>query len=109
MASPSASTFVLNGSNGDSNFSFSINVANDSDDLYFRLEGPIGNSWIAVGAGDSMAGSLMFVVYAAQAAGSEFILLSEPTQLGDGCSCNGWLTLYDNRCDPQPATRKVSV
>ncbi|KAH0548563.1 hypothetical protein GP486_007893 [Trichoglossum hirsutum] len=66
VASPSASSFVLNGGQNNNNFTFSVNVANESNDLYFRLEGPIGNSWLAVGAGDQMAGSLIFVVYAAQ-------------------------------------------
>jgi hypothetical protein len=73
-ASPSSSSFVLGGAKNNNNFTFSVNVANDSDDLYFRLEGPIGNSWIAVGAGDQMTGSLIFVVYAAQDNGSEAFL-----------------------------------
>ncbi|KAJ5160294.1 uncharacterized protein N7482_007298 [Penicillium canariense] len=46
-----------------SNFTFALNIPNGSTDLNFHLSGPTDYSWIAVGTGDKMKDSLMFVVY----------------------------------------------
>lgn len=47
----------------DESLALTINVANDSDDLYFSFIGPDASSWIAFGLGDRMASSLIFLVY----------------------------------------------
>ncbi|MCJ1237523.1 hypothetical protein MMC14_005509 [Varicellaria rhodocarpa] len=60
----SSSVFVPASVNGPSSqFAFALNVDDDSNDLYFRLSGPSHNSWVAVGPGSAMAGSMLFVVY----------------------------------------------
>ena len=51
---------------GDStNLTFALNLPSNSDDLFFRMSGPIGNDWIAVGLGKEMKGSLMLIAYTA--------------------------------------------
>jgi len=62
QTSPS-SVFVYDGGFTGSNFTFAINLASDSQDLFFRLNGPSKFSWIAVGAGSEMKNSLMFIAY----------------------------------------------
>ncbi|KAI9846815.1 MAG: hypothetical protein M1838_001138 [Thelocarpon superellum] len=58
-----ASTFVAQGGNPGANFTFSLNVPIDSDDLFFHMAGPQANSWMAVGIGSQMEGALMFIAY----------------------------------------------
>ena len=60
----SSSVYVYNDGVTGSNFTFAINVAPNSQDLFFHLNGPSKFSWIAVGTGNQMKDSLMFVVYA---------------------------------------------
>jgi hypothetical protein len=60
-AAPSASTFVLPQRGW--NFTFSLNVDKNSDDIYFRFISSADYSWAAVGIGPRMKGSLMFVAY----------------------------------------------
>lgn len=62
QTSPS-SVFVYNGGFTGSNFTFAINLASDSQDLFFHLNGPSKFSWIAVGTGSEMKNSLMFIAY----------------------------------------------
>ncbi|KAI9726115.1 MAG: hypothetical protein M1834_009412 [Cirrosporium novae-zelandiae] len=57
-----SSTFVQSG-NGGPNFTFSINVPDESNDLYFHLSGPSGNSWIAIGFGKQMKNALILLAY----------------------------------------------
>ncbi len=63
-AATPASTFVLDGGDG-TNLTFALNIPSNSDDLYFHMSGPAGNDWMAVGAGNLMKDSLMFIVYTA--------------------------------------------
>lgn len=61
-----SATFVYSasGSGADGTaFVFSLNAV-DNGDLYFHFSGPSGNSWMAVGIGNEMQDSLMFVAYA---------------------------------------------
>ena len=46
-----------------SNYTFALNIPDDSADLYFHLSGPTSYSWLAVGTGNEMKDSLMIVVY----------------------------------------------
>ncbi|OQD85222.1 hypothetical protein PENANT_c010G11750 [Penicillium antarcticum] len=46
-----------------SNFTFALNIPDDSTDLYFHLSGPTAYSWVAVGTGSEMKNSLMIVLY----------------------------------------------
>ncbi|KAF2111016.1 hypothetical protein BDV96DRAFT_603605 [Lophiotrema nucula] len=57
----SHSAFVYNTAYG--NITFAVTAVKDVGDLYFHLEAPAQNSWVAVGTGGGMKGSLMFVVY----------------------------------------------
>ena len=45
------------------NITFAPIVAQDVGDLYFHLEAPAENSWVAVGIGSEMKGSLIWVFY----------------------------------------------
>jgi hypothetical protein len=48
----------------DLGISFALNVATDSNDLYFSLQGPGDGTWIAIGMGSNqMANSLMIIAY----------------------------------------------
>jgi hypothetical protein len=67
-----SSVFVYNGGFTGSNFTFAINLAQDSQDLFFHLSGPTKFSWIAVGTGKEMTNSLMFVTYANSDGSSAF-------------------------------------
>jgi hypothetical protein len=62
VALDSASSFVTSFGGVAQNFTFSLTV-NLNGDLWFRLAGPAWWSWLAVGTGTEMAGSLMFIVY----------------------------------------------
>lgn len=55
---PAASTFWLE----QENIVFSINIANDSSDVYFHLSGP-ASSWVGIGFGSKMEDSLMVIAY----------------------------------------------
>ncbi|KAF2134777.1 iron reductase domain protein [Dothidotthia symphoricarpi CBS 119687] len=57
-ASVSASTFFLE----ETETQFSLNIANDSDDVFVYFTSP-AYSWVGVGFGDKMEDSLMFVMY----------------------------------------------
>ena len=71
-ANNSSSVFAPGNRNGaSSQFALALNVDDNSKDLYFRLSGPSHNSWIAVGTGSVMAGSMMFVVYTSSDGKSE--------------------------------------
>lgn len=45
------------------NITFAVSTVTQTGDLYFHLEAPADNSWVAVGSGKEMKGSLMWVVY----------------------------------------------
>jgi hypothetical protein len=62
QALDSASTFVTSFGGIAQNFTFSLTV-DLRGDVWFRLAGPAWWSWLAVGTGTEMAGSLMFIVY----------------------------------------------
>lgn len=57
-AVPAASTFYLPGTGTQ----FSVNVANDSSDVYFYFASP-AYSWVGVGFGRQMENSLMLIMY----------------------------------------------
>ena len=42
---------------------FALNADKSTGDLYFHLESPAGNSWVGVGIGEEMKGSLMLIAY----------------------------------------------
>lgn len=67
---PAASTLYL----PDSQMQFSVNIANDSSDVYFYLASP-ARGWVGVGFGSRMEDSLMVVVYA-DGEGSMFFISS---------------------------------
>jgi hypothetical protein len=45
------------------NFTFAVTTVKENGDLYIHIEAPAENSWVAVGTGSEMKGSLMWVVY----------------------------------------------
>ncbi|KAF2258957.1 CBD9-like protein [Lojkania enalia] len=45
------------------NVTFAVTTVKDVGDLYFHLEGPADYSWISVGTGEEMDGSLMWIIY----------------------------------------------
>jgi len=45
------------------NVTFALTAVKDVGDLYFHIEAPAKNSWIAVGTGSQMKGSTMWVAY----------------------------------------------
>lgn len=58
------STFIQNAVDGtSSNLTFAVRIPANSSDLVFNLTGPASKSWVAVGAGSQMAGSMMFIAY----------------------------------------------
>ncbi|KAF2458310.1 hypothetical protein BDY21DRAFT_371156 [Lineolata rhizophorae] len=62
------STFLYKASDYDednwANFTFALTVGRDSGDMWFKMMGPSMYSWMAVGTGNQMAGSMMFIAYA---------------------------------------------
>ncbi len=62
QAAPASSVFVEQ----DANLTFAVNLPADNQDMYFHLSAPLRSTWIAVGAGPSMVGSLIFVAYRGQ-------------------------------------------
>ncbi|RHZ55405.1 cytochrome and DOMON domain-containing protein [Aspergillus thermomutatus] len=62
-ASTAVSTFTLPlGSNAE-NYTFALNLPENSSDVYFHLSGPTSYSWVAVGTGQEMKNSLMILLY----------------------------------------------
>ncbi|KAJ5811945.1 hypothetical protein N7474_008246 [Penicillium riverlandense] len=59
-----ASIFIYPLGSTSEDFTFALNIPNDSTDLYFHLSGPTSYSWVAVGTGSEMQNSLMMVIYA---------------------------------------------
>jgi Cytochrome domain of cellobiose dehydrogenase/Eukaryotic cytochrome b561 len=59
-----ASTFILQGDEG-SNLTISVNVPSDanSDDLFFHLSAPAGQTWVGFGFGTEMKDALIFIAY----------------------------------------------
>ncbi len=55
---PAASTFFMH----DTETQFSVNIANDSSDVYLYFASP-AYSWVGVGFGRQMENSLMVVMY----------------------------------------------
>lgn len=55
---PAASTFYLS----ETETQFSVNIANDSSDVYFYFASP-AYSWVGVGFGQQMEDSLMLIMY----------------------------------------------
>ena len=53
-----ASTFYLD----QTETQFSVNIANDSDDVFIYFTSP-AYSWVGVGFGEKMEGSLMLIMY----------------------------------------------
>jgi len=47
-----------------SQFIFATQFNSDTGDIYFHLSAPTASSWVAIGTGEGMGGSLMFIVYA---------------------------------------------
>jgi hypothetical protein len=88
---PPVSVFTLPLDNGSKNYTFAVNLPTNSEDIYFRLVGPLVYSWIAVGTGSEMKDSLMLLVYL-DSAGSSASLTIYETQ-------NALLIDYFYRCD----------
>jgi hypothetical protein len=55
---PAASTFYV----GETETQFSVNIANDSSDVYIYFASP-AYSWVGVGFGEQMDNSLMLIMY----------------------------------------------
>jgi hypothetical protein len=62
LAQSNSSTFSTSFGYPSQNFTFSLTV-NRNGNTWFRLAGPSWWSWIAVGTGTQMSGSMMFFVY----------------------------------------------
>lgn len=72
---PAASTFYLS----QTETQFSINIANDSSDVYFYFASP-AYSWVGVGFGSHMQNSLMLVMYPDADGNSTFSLPQQVRQ-----------------------------
>ena len=57
----SISTFVHN--TGSGSLAFAVTVAKNGGDMFFHLEAPAEYSWVGVGTGEKMDGSLMWIAY----------------------------------------------
>lgn len=57
------SVFILPLQGPSSNYTFAVNIPENSEDVYFHLSGPTEYSWIAVGTGNQMKDSLMIILY----------------------------------------------
>ncbi len=57
---PAASTLYID----ETQTTFSINLPENSTDVYFYFSS-LAYSWVAIGAGSTMAGSLMMIMYSA--------------------------------------------
>ena len=59
-----SSTYILNNVDStSSNLTFALSIPANSSDFVFTLMGPASRSWVAIGTGLEMAGSMMFVAY----------------------------------------------
>lgn len=59
-----SSTYILNNvDSSSSNLTFALSIPANSSDFVFALTGPASRSWVAIGTGFKMAGSMMFVAY----------------------------------------------
>ncbi|EAW13436.1 cytochrome and DOMON domain-containing protein [Aspergillus clavatus NRRL 1] len=63
VASTALSTFIFPLGSNSGNYTFALNLPENSSDVYFHLSGPTSYSWVAVGTGDEMKNSLMVVLY----------------------------------------------
>ena len=63
--------------NSDANFTFALNIPDDSTDLYIHLSGPNDYSWIGVGTGSEMKNSLMIILYSNKKGDSEFLCAND--------------------------------
>lgn len=76
------STFIYSSADiPDAQFVFALNVNKQTGDIFFHLGGPSGQSWLAVGVGDRMAGATMFITYASS--NQTGITLSPRTATGE--------------------------
>jgi hypothetical protein len=57
------STFTLPLGSNSENYTFALNIPDNSSDVYFHLSGPTLYSWVAVGTGQEMKNSLMILLY----------------------------------------------
>lgn len=57
-----SSVFIFDGDKN-TQFVFALQADKYAGDLFFHLSAPSGNEWVAVGIGNQMAGSLMFIAY----------------------------------------------
>jgi hypothetical protein len=78
VALDSAGSFVTSFGGIANNFSFSLTVDLNGD-LWFRLAGPAWWSWLAVGTGTEMKGSLVFMVY--KSAGNSALPRRQPPRI----------------------------
>ncbi|KAF7157301.1 hypothetical protein CNMCM5623_001424 [Aspergillus felis] len=62
-ASAAVSTFTLPLGSNSENYTFALNIPDNSSDVYFHLSGPTSYSWVAVGTGQEMKNSLMILLY----------------------------------------------
>lgn len=72
---PAASTFYLS----DTETQFSINIAEDSSDVYFYFASP-AYSWVGVGFGQQMENSLMLIMYPDASGDSTPFLATDTTE-----------------------------
>lgn len=77
IAGPAVSTLYLD----KTRTIFSINLANDSDDLYFYFGSEYCLSWVAIGTGHEMKHSLMLIMYPTKNGSSLSPLFPELTKL----------------------------
>lgn len=68
-----------------SNYTFALNIPDDSTDLYFHLSGPTSYSWLAVGTGSEMKDSLMIVAYSNADGKSLFPFAVLVNNIREGC------------------------
>ncbi|RHZ48871.1 hypothetical protein CDV55_102007 [Aspergillus turcosus] len=61
--STAASVFTLPLGSNSENYTFAVNIPENSSDVYFHLSGPTSYSWVAVGTGAKMKNSLMILLY----------------------------------------------
>ncbi|KAJ5894540.1 hypothetical protein N7495_006231, partial [Penicillium taxi] len=62
-SSNAASIFNLPLQQNSANYTFALNIPDDSTDIYLHLSGPADYSWIAVGTGAGMQSSHMIIIY----------------------------------------------
>ncbi|QIW98894.1 hypothetical protein AMS68_004412 [Peltaster fructicola] len=63
------STFIYNSTGAGTKgnyFLFTINIVKSTGDIYFHFDAPASGSWVGVGFGDKMQGTLMILAYPSQ-------------------------------------------